>query len=139
MSVLLDTGVLFAYVYPASEEHEVAVSFIEGVCRRRFGTPVVSDLIMAELLTLVRARRIGAKGEEIVRSLFPLPESDLPGLVSFDVGGHAFQRVWDKFALHRDRRLSFVDASHLVLMEDHEIGMLATFDKGFDGLVPTVP
>lgn len=138
MTVLVDTGVLYAFLDKRDARHGDAVELVARLGAGQWGRAYVSDHIVGELLTLVRARSKNPRDERAARALLPLPESSLPGLGLLPVGPTHLAASVVAFERHRDRDLSFADASSLALMAAHEIGRLATFDKGFAGLVPIV-
>ena len=138
MSVLLDTGVLFAFLNAEDDLHARAVRWMQAVGEGRHGAPYVSDFVVAELFTLIRIRTRNAKLERAARSLLPLPEPALPGLRLLAVGPERLQAVADLYDQHRDRALSFTDASLLVLRTAYGLDRIATFDRRLAGLAPTL-
>lgn len=138
MSVLLDTGVLYAFLNADDTRHEEARSLIQRVAKGELGASLVSTLIAAELLTLVRVRTKSVKLERAAISLLPMPDPALPGLRLLHVDSSVLLAATPHFQKHRSRGLSFTDATHLALMASHDITRLATFDRGFRGLVKVV-
>lgn len=139
MSVLIDTGVFFAFLNKVDARHDDAVTIIGKAANGEWGRPFVSDYVVDELLTLIRARKQSVEKEEAAVRLLPLPEPGLPGLELVPVAPNDLAATLMHFRMHRERGLSFTDASHLALMDAFEIERLATFDSSFKGLVETVP
>ena len=138
MTLLVDTGVLYADHDTDASRHETASDALEAVYNGEFGTPYVSDYIYDEAvtLTLVRgashaaAMRLGRK----LRSVDPYPQAyDL-----LRVSRAAFDDAVDIFEAYDDQALSFTDATTITLVERHGIDGVLSFDDDFDGLVDRV-
>jgi predicted nucleic acid-binding protein len=54
------------------------------------------------------------------------------------VGPDHFAEALGLLRRHRERRLSFTDCTSMAVMAAAGIAAIATFDKGFDGLVARV-
>lgn len=139
MSLFLDTNVLFAFLNVDDDHHEQAAGLMPEIWKGTYGTPFVSTWVCDELLTLIRMRLRSHVVEMMANELLLGPEPELFGLRILPVGPERLSRVWATFNRYRDRKLSATDASHLVLMEEHGIDALATFERGFDGIVSVVP
>jgi hypothetical protein len=135
MTLLVDTGVLYADHDTDASRHETASDALEAVYDGEFGTPYVSDYIYDEAvtLTLVRgashtaAMRLGRK----LRGVDPYPQAyDL-----LHVSGAAFDDAVDIFEAYDDQALSFTDTTTITLVERHGIDGVLSFDDDFDGLV----
>lgn len=138
MSVLLDTGVVFAFLNVDDELHRPAVEIVSRVGRREFGQPFVTDHVIDELFTLVRARTRSVALEESLRDFLPLPIPALRGLTAVSLGTALLGPCWEMFRRHRDQRLSFTDASLMVALRELKLDRLATFDQRLARLVPHV-
>lgn len=139
MSVLLDTGVLFAFLNKDDARHGEAIELLRRVATGSLGAPFTSDYVVDELFTLIRARTKSRRLEEAARSLLPLPEPGLRGLEILPVARDRLVSVWEAFARHRDRGISFTDASSLVVMAAFGVDFLATFDRKLEGLTAVPP
>jgi len=129
VTVLLDTGLIFAHLHREDARHEEARRLLRKVGRKEFGAPFVTDHVIDELFVLVRARTRSAALEEAARRWLPLPTPALNGLRALSLGTDLLERCWETFRKYRDQRLSFTDAALLVTMGEHDIGWLATFDE----------
>jgi uncharacterized protein len=137
MSILLDTGFLFAFLDEDDEHHDKAFALMDRIQAKEFGAPFVTDLVVAELFSLIRARRRGPKWEEAARRLLPLPSPDLRGLTIISLGASATERTWEAFERYRDQRISFTDANLIVTLSELRIDALATYDAKLAGITPT--
>jgi len=137
MSVLLDTGFLFAFLNEDDPRHEEAFALMDRIQGKEFGAPFVTDLVIAELFNLIRARKGSARLEEAARRLLPMPATALPGLNAVSLGTNILERSWDEFHRYRDKRISFTDATLLVTLLELRIDALATFDERLRRLAPT--
>ncbi|MGQ0535292.1 MAG: type II toxin-antitoxin system VapC family toxin [Methanobacteriota archaeon] len=136
MTVLIDTGVLYAFLNKDDENHDVGLDLVTRVARGEWGAPFVSDYVADELFTLIRVRGGGPRVETAARRLLPFPEPALPGLSMVPVAPDHIEATLAAFERHRARRISFTDASHLAIMKALDVDALATLDQGFDGLAP---
>lgn len=139
MSVLLDTGVIYAYLNKQDPRHDDALEVLRRIASGEMGSPVVSDHVVDELFTLIRRRRQSAEVEQAARRFLPLDGPSRLRLRIVMVGPSGLVPAAKLYRRHHDRRLSFTDATHLVLMQRLSMDRLATFDGGFRGLVPVVP
>lgn len=139
MTILIDTGVFYAFLVRGDEHHEQAVELVRALGEGQHGVPLTSDYVVDEVMTLIRKRQDPPELEVRARRLLPFPEPGLPGLGLATVSPQQVRETMETFERYRDQGLSFTDASHLVLMDRYEIDRLATFDTGFEGLVDVVP
>lgn len=102
------------------------------IVRSAYGDPVISDYVFDETVTvtLVKTRSVGkarAVGESLLDS-FRVLRVDEP----------IFRRAWRRFANQKGTRFSFTDSTTIVLMEENGIGHLATFDREFSSVAPSL-
>jgi predicted nucleic acid-binding protein len=135
MTVLVDTGVLYADHDTDASRHEVADDAVEAVYDGDFGAPYVSDYIYDEAVTLTltrsgsfsAAKRIG----ERLRGVGPYPKT----YELLRVSSVVFSDAVDVFEQYDDQGLSFTDATTVALCERHGLDGVLSFDDDFDGLV----
>lgn len=137
MSVLLDTGLIFAYLNRQDARHSEAKELIERIARKEFGQPFVTDHVIDELFVLIRVRTGSSTLEDSARRLLPMPAPALKGLASISLGTTLLIPAWEVFHKYRDQGISFTDASLIVTMRERSIGRLATFDDRLRKLVAT--
>ncbi|MHB8606266.1 MAG: type II toxin-antitoxin system VapC family toxin [Thermoplasmatota archaeon] len=139
LSVFLDTGVLVAAVWPRDAMHDRALDVLARIASRRLGAASTSDLVLAESFTFLRAK---ARRRDAVDALASLAfgEDRAPPLVRdvHRVHGARFAATLALFRNEFDRGLSFADASTVVLVRELGIQRVATWDRGFRGLVEVV-
>jgi len=136
MSILVDTGVLYADHDSDATRHESAQRALEAVYDGEFGQPYVSDYIFDEAVTLTQ-RRAGAF--EPAQRL----GDRLRGVGSYP---HVYELLWvsaavfsdavEVFERYNDHGLSFTDATISTLIDRHDIDAVLSFDDDFDGIVP---
>ena|SRR5689334_10077107 len=136
MSVLLDTGFLVAFLDKDDEHHAAAYALMDRIQAKEFGAPFVTDLVVAELFSLLRARRRGARWEQAARRLLPMPSPELRGLTVVSLGVSGLERTWEAFERYRDKGISFTDASLIVTLGELRIDAIATFDEGLGRIAP---
>lgn len=136
MTVLLDTGVVFAFLNADDERHATAVELVSRIARREFGQPFVTDHVIDELFVLVRVRTRSAALEESLRRFLPLPSPALRDLKALSLGTSVLEPTWEVFRRYRDQHLSFTDASLIVSLRELRIDRLATFDRRLARLIP---
>ncbi|TYT61389.1 type II toxin-antitoxin system VapC family toxin [Natrialba swarupiae] len=136
MTVLVDTGVLYADHDTDAARHNSASEALDAVYDGRFGLPYVSDYIYDEAITLtlkrggsfVAAKRLG----ERLRGADPYPQT----YELIHVSAAAFSDSIDIFEQYDDQSLSFTDATTIALSNRHDIDYVMSFDDDFDGTVP---
>ena len=128
MTVLFDTGVIFAYLYAKDDRHEAALELVSRVATKEFGQPFVTDHVVDELFALARSRARMPAVEEAARRFLPLPDPAIPGLTVVSLGTAHLGETWEVFRRYRDQKLSFTDASLLVTLRELRLDRLATFD-----------
>jgi predicted nucleic acid-binding protein len=135
MTVLVDTGVLYADHDTDAARHEAAAGALDAVYDGEFGQPYVSDYLYDEAVTLALARsrsfdvaqRLGRR----LRGADPYPET----YRMLDVTTAVFDDAVGVFERLDDQQLSFTDATTVALMRRHDVDGVLSFDDDFDGLV----
>lgn len=140
MTVLVDTDLLVAWISQREDRHEEAVEFVDRILGGTWGAPFVTDFVMDEALTLLMVRRAPL---HVVDRLLDATRSPLSvgGPVLFPlvrVSESAFQGAIPLFRRHYGRGLSFTDCSSLSTIAERNVDAIASFDRGFDGLVARV-
>ena len=137
MTVLVDTGVLYADHDTDATRHDTASNVLDSVYDGEFGQPYISDYIYDEAVTLTlkrgsfeTAKRLGAR----VRGVDPYPETY--NLLRVSEG--RFADAIEVFEQYDDQRLSFTDATTVALAQHHGIDYVLTFDDDFDGIVSRI-
>ena len=135
MTVLVDTGVLYADHDTDSSRHDTASDALVAVYDGTLGQPYVSDYVYDEAVTLTlkrtgsaeSARQLGRR----VRGSEPFPE--LYELLH--VSPRLFGDAVDLFEQYDDQQLSFTDVATIAQMRDRDIDTVLSFDDDFDGIV----
>jgi predicted nucleic acid-binding protein len=138
MSVLVDTGVLYADHDRDATRHETAAAALEAVYDGEFGNAYVSEYVYDEAVTLALRRSGSFDAAETLgrrlRGADPYP-------AAFDVlhvSPGTFETAVETFERYDDQRLSFTDAVQISQCERRGIEAVLTFDSDFDGLVERV-
>jgi predicted nucleic acid-binding protein len=138
MTVLVDTGVLYADHDTDASRHETASAALETVYDGALGQPYVSDYIYDEAVTLTLMR--GGEFEpakqlgERLRGGGSYPEV----FERLRVSESVFTAAIETFEQYADQQLSFTDATSVALVEYHDIEHVLSFDDDFDGVVARV-
>lgn len=138
MTVVVDTGVLYAEHDTDATRHDAAVGALEAVFDGQLGQPYVSDYIYDEAVTLAQtrgsspepARRLGQRlrGEGSYPHLYELVR----------VSAAVFEDAIEVFEQYTDQRLSFTDATTVALCERHGFDHVLSFDDDFDGVTDRI-
>jgi predicted nucleic acid-binding protein len=133
MTVLIDTGVLYADHDTDATRHDTASDVLDSVYDDGFGQPYISDYIYDEAVTLTlkrgsfeAAKRLGAR----MRGADSYPET----YYLLRVSDARFADAIEVFEQYDDQRLSFTDATTVALAQHHGIDHILSFDDDFDGL-----
>lgn len=135
MSVLVDTGVLYAHHDTDANRHDEAVEIIDELLTGSFGQPYVSDYVYDEAITLTRKR---TQSFETAKTLSDRILGNEPFPNVFDimyVSRDVFRSAVETWKRYDDQKLSFTDATLITLCEQRNIDGVLTFDADFDGLV----
>jgi len=137
MTIIVDTGVLYADHDTAAPRQETATTALDAVYRGEFGQPYISDYIYDEAITLtltrgsfVPAKRLGQR----LRGADNYPKA----YEILHVSPAVFRSTVERFERYDDQELSFTDATTVALAEHRGIDAVLSFDDDFDGLVDRV-
>ena len=123
MKLLVDTSALVALLLRRDRHHRAAVEFVRANPHARF---ILTELVLAETVTIVRARAGAARAAAIARDLLASRRYDLL-LLERDVVSGAIDRM-ERFA---DKRLSFTDCASFETMSRLGLRAAFSFDRDF--------
>lgn len=129
MAVFIDTGAFMAYRNKKDIYHSVADGLVRRALKGEFGSIFTSDYIYDETLTLAMVR---TGNEDVARDISDVMLSSriemfiIDGVI-LEMAGKLFFRLFDK-------RISFTDATTMVVMQQENIGKIITFDSHFKGM-----
>jgi len=135
MTVLVDTGVLYADHDRDSSRHGTAGAALGAVYDGTLGQPYISDYVYDESVTLT-VTRTGSPdaGRRLGKRL--RGEASFPAVYEMlHVSPELFADAVDIFERYDDQRLSFTDATTVAFAETNDIDTVLSFDDDFDGLV----
>lgn len=135
MTVLVDTGILYADHDTDAARHDAASDALDVIYDGEFGLPYVSDYIYDEAITLTvkrsgshaAAKRLGHR----LRGVGSFPQT----YEMLRVSAAVFADSVDIFERYDDQRLSFTDATTIALTKRNDVDCVLSFDDDFDGLV----
>lgn len=132
MTVVIDTGILFADHDTDASRHELASAALEAVYDGEFGTPYVSDFIYDEAVTLTlnrsRSHTAAKQLGERLRGVDPYPDV----FEQLRVTSPVFSKAVATFDRYDDQRLSFTDATTIALCDHHDLDYVLSFDDDTD-------
>ncbi|MGQ4554908.1 PIN domain-containing protein [Halobellus sp. GM3] len=135
MTVLVDTGVLYADHDTDATRHDSAAAALEAVYDGEMGHPYISDYVFDEAITLAR-RRTGSFSSAKHLSDRLRGVRGYPAVYEMlHVSATVFDDAVAVFERYDDQRLSFTDATTIALTERHSIDRVLSFDDDFDGIV----
>lgn len=137
MSILVDTGVVYAEHDTDATRHDAAAAALDVVYDGEYGQPFISDYVYDEAITLTARRGSSGPAVELGRKLrgidpYPTVYEFLYTLVP------VFDDAIEVFETYDDQSLSFTDATMIALVDRHGIDHVLSFDDDFDGLVSRV-
>jgi len=121
--IFLDSSLIVAYSNEADENHAKALQVVKDVNRGRYGTPVITDYVFDEVVTvmLVKTKNTGQVTE--------LGEKLLGTNLLFRVDEDLFNLAWSIFKEQRKPMLTFTDCTSVVVCRSNGISNMATFDE----------
>jgi hypothetical protein len=135
MTVLVDTGVVYADHDTDATRHEVATRACEAVYDGEFGQPYISDYVFDEAVTLTR-RRTDSHTAAMGLCDRLRGHDQYPRVYEFcHVSTAVFTDACAVFERYDDQGLSFTDATSVALVERRDLDGIVSFDDDFDGLV----
>jgi predicted nucleic acid-binding protein len=123
LKLLADTSALIALVVESESNHRQALGFLKQNPHARF---VVTELILAELVTRVRAIRGTAKAVEVGEDLLRSARHEF---IFADV--ELIRGAIARLAKFSDKKLSLTDCVSFELMEKLGLTAAFTFDRDF--------
>lgn len=126
--ILLDSSFIVAYLNEADENHTKALQIAEDIDKGKYGTPVITDYIFDEVITvmLIKVRdieKVSEVGEALLNSTLLLRVSE-----------HTFNLAWSIFKEQDKPNFSFTDCTSIATCKVNGITKIATFDKDFQNL-----
>jgi predicted nucleic acid-binding protein len=123
--ILLDSSLIVAYSNELDQNHIKAKQIIDDVAKERYGTPIITDYVFDEVVTVMLARtkslaRVTGLGETLLGAT---------QLVRIDEG--LFDMAWVIFKQQRKNKFSFTDCTSIAVCRAREISNVATFDEDF--------
>ena len=134
MSILVDTGVLYADHDTDASRHDAAQVALEAVYDGEFGQPYVSDYIFDEAVTLTRSRGTSFQPVKQLSDRIRGAESYPQVYELLWVSAAVFSDAIDVFEQYDDQQLSFTDATTVALADRHDVDSILSFDDDFDGI-----
>lgn len=135
MTVLVDTGVVYADHDTDSSRHDDASAALESVYDGELGQPYVSDYVFDEALTLTRKRTGSFSDAKQLSDRLRGVDSYPPVYDFLHVSTAVFADAIDVFERYDDQLLSFTDATTVALIDRHDLNGVLSFDDDFDGVV----
>ena len=123
MKVLVDTSALLALAFPDDRHHAAAVAFVRAHPQARL---VLTELILAEVATRIRARAGAPRAVAVARSLFDSRRYEL-----LFVDSDLMRAGLDLMARFGDKRLSLTDCTSFELMDRLGLDSAFAFDTDF--------
>ena len=123
MKLLADTSALIALVLSKDEHHKVATRYVRSNSSDRF---VLTDLILSEVVTRVRARADAARAVAAADDLLRSRRFELLFADTVLIRGALAQM--DRFA---DKQLSLADCASFQVIESLGLEGAFTFDRDF--------
>lgn len=123
MKLLADTSALLAVVLRDDRHHQAAAKFVKAHPGTRF---VLTDLVLSEVATRLRARAGAERAVAVIRELLRSRRYELIFIDSAVVEG-----ALERMARFSDKRLSLADCASMELIDRLRLGGAFTFDADF--------
>lgn len=120
--IFVDTGAWYALMDSGDAQHQQATLWLS----RNLEPLVTSDFVVAETLTLFRARKEYTRALNFGREMMDHPIATMQSSTEED-----FQQAWRIFRDYSDKSWSFTDCHSKWMMEKLEISTAFAFDRHF--------
>lgn len=139
MPIVLDTSLLVAFANESDPDHERASEIMGRVLKGEHGTPVSTDYVLDEGLTVLRTRTARREDAQLFASYFVPVEGidEAPILEYLHTPAPILESARSLFFDRFERGLSFTDCVLACLAADLD-GAVGAVEGDFEGLVPTV-
>ena len=135
MTVLIDTGVLYADHDLDAARHEAAERALTAVFDGEYGQPYLTDYIFDEAVTVTLART-GSHEAAVSLGRRLRGVGEYPPVYELLRVDHAtFDDALDIFETYDDQGLSFTDATSVAVCQRAGLERILSFDDDFDGLI----
>jgi hypothetical protein len=121
--ILLDSSLIIAYSNVADVNHKKALQIVKDIYRGKYGTPVITDYIFDEVVTVMLVKT------KSIKKVAELGETLLNSSLMFRVDEDIFNFAWKMFK--GQRKFSFTDCTSIAVCKANGISNIATFDKDF--------
>ena len=123
--ILLDSSLIVAYSNEADENHAKALKVVKDIDRGNHGTPVITDYIFDEVVTVMLA-----KTRDLARAI-DLGEKLLNANLLLKIDEELFRLSWKIFGEQGRTIFSFADCTSVAVSRTNGISTIATFDEDF--------
>ena len=129
MAIFIDTNIFVASQNKDDDNHEKAKNLLYRIIQKQYGSAFTSDYVADEGTTLVFARTHSRRESNAFLNNM-LNSGELFTIIyttqdDFNSTAHEY---------FKQSQLSFTDCSIIILMKNHGIKNIATFDQGFNGI-----
>jgi predicted nucleic acid-binding protein len=121
--VLVDTGAIYAFVVHGDANHAQARRFVKSWLARK-GVFVLSDVVFAETMTLLKTRVGGDVAIRVGREL-----RDNAAYAWVALGPDGERDTWSVFQRFDDKEWSYTDCALLVLCRRLDVSGVFSFDR----------
>lgn len=126
ISIFVDTSAWCA-LYDKDDNNHTKALKTTSVLEKKQAKLYTSNLVFAEIVTLVRARIGHKEAVELGKWLLQERAAEI-----VDINREVQRKAWDIFMRYDDKSFSFVDCSSFALMEELNIDEAFAFDKHFE-------
>lgn len=134
MTVLIDTGVVYADHDENATRHNVAENALEVVYDGGLGQPYISEYVIDESVTLTMRRGSRDAACRIAEKLAGTGNYPPTFSILWSTR-NTFDTALEIFNRYRDRTLSFTDAMNIAHVRAQDLDGILSFDDDFDGIV----
>ncbi len=132
MTIIIDTGVFYAYFDRKDNHHFDSAALLYHCLEGRFGTPFTSDYVVLETTLLIQRKL----GDDVCLSFLDFLHDG--GIRTIAVGEDHYGRTVETLRQNFPR-LGMCDSATIVLMSSLGIQRLASYDeRSFEGLAQDI-
>ncbi|PTD94240.1 VapC toxin family PIN domain ribonuclease [archaeon SCG-AAA382B04] len=135
MSVLVDTGIFYAYQNKKANRYKLAKKAMKKILEGELSQPWITDYIYDEVITLTKTKTGNFEQvKSISKRILGKKDFYSPFKLEF-ISKKEFKEAKRLLFKYNDQSLSFTDLTTIATTRENKIDGVLSFDSDFDGII----